>query len=110
MMPERNEVKMPQCEFKMRADTPRVVRSPILEDDGTSYFIPGTQFEDGRSRLIVGVILSADLQADIIRALDEADQAQRTREAVVAVADFIGADVEIRSAAAVKQEGAEIDG
>lgn len=80
----------------MRADAPRVIRSPFLPDDQTAYVIPGDQFDDGRSRLVMGVVPSAALEAEIIAALDEGDQRRRVLDAVTTIEKLIAADAEIR--------------
>lgn len=57
--------------------------------------IRGDQFADGRSRLILGTELSAEMESKIIAALDEADRLRRTQEALVKLNAIIEAN-EIR--------------
>lgn len=83
-------------DFKIRRDAPRVIRSPFLPDDATAYVMPGEHFEDGRSRLFVGVVPSPALEADIIAALDEADRRLRViDDAMTTIAKLTGVDVAI---------------
>jgi hypothetical protein len=76
-------------DFKMPADTPRVIRSPFLPDDQTAYVMSGELFEDGRSRLLLRVALCEPLEEKIIAVLDEADHHRRTLDAVTTVAKII---------------------
>lgn len=86
-------------DFKMRADTPRVVRSPFMADDQTAYVMYGELFEDGRSRLVVGVVPSQELEAEIIAALDEADHQRRVLDAVTTIEKLIAGAIVIEQIA-----------
>lgn len=86
-------------DFKMRADTPRVVRLPFTPSH-TAYVMDGTLFEDGRSRLVIGVVPSPDLEAQIIAALDEADNRRRVIDAVTTIQKIIGGDIVTEAKAA----------
>lgn len=83
---------MADFDFKMRADTPRVVRSPFTPSH-TAYVMDGTLFEDERSRLVLGVVPSPDLEAELIAALDEADNRRRILDAVTTIEKIVGAGV-----------------
>lgn len=90
-------ISLPETEFKIRADVPRVQFSPTIAGEGKAYLIPGQLLEDGRSRLVTGVELTEQERADIVEALEEFDHLQRIQDAVDTISKLVGPDTTIQT-------------
>lgn len=69
------EIRMPMVEFKMPANTPRVMRSPFVQSD-TAITMPGDHFEDGNPRIFVSVTFPQEAVDALVHALEEQERIQ----------------------------------
>lgn len=75
-------------DFKMPADTPRILASPNVPHD-TALVMTGDQFEDGKSRLFLRRLPATEMQESIIAELDEADHRRHISDTVAAIEKLI---------------------